>query len=292
MRIVVLGRRGQLASALIERGGGQVIALGRPALDLADRSGIGPAIRAARPDVVVCAGAYTAVDQAERERDRAFAVNAHGAGEVARVARWLDVPLIHLSTDYVFDGMARRPYLESDRPAPLGVYGASKLAGEQAVLAAYPAAVIVRTAWVYGPFGGNFVRTMLHLAARRAEIDVVADQIGNPTSVLDLADTVLAMARGLMHGARAGGVFHVAGRATASWADLAEAVFAISRAQGGQGARVRRIATCDYPTAARRPLHSVLDCGALTRAFGMTLPGWRDSLPLVVARLRQTMEVA
>jgi len=300
MKIAVTGKTGQVALALSERASGaeragsgaEVALLGRPELDLAAPASIAAAIAAVRPDVVVNAAAYTAVDQAETQRDTAFAVNGAGAGAVAAAAWALGVPLIHISTDYVFDGGKPAPYAEGDATAPLGVYGASKLAGEAAVLAAHPAAVILRTAWVYSPFGGNFVKTMLRLAATRddsnvpREIRVVADQIGNPTSALDIADGVLALAQRLVAApAAAAGVFHMAGSGEASWADLAVAVFAASAAQGGPAAKVHRISTADYPTPAPRPANSRLNCAKLAQAYGLRLPDWRASVTEVVARL-------
>ncbi|NOW45404.1 dTDP-4-dehydrorhamnose reductase [Novosphingobium sp. SG751A] len=289
MRIAVTGKTGQVVTSLIERAGAgvEIIALGRPELDLGDPATIAPAIVAVRPDVVVSAAAYTAVDRAESEEEAAFAVNAAGPGAVAAAARALGLPVIHISTDYVFDGTKMAPYVESDPVAPLGVYGRSKLAGEDAVLAAAPDAVILRTAWVYSPFGGNFVKTMLRLAQTREELGVVADQVGNPTSALDIADTVLAVAHRL-YGApdqAPRGVFHMAGSGEGSWADLAEAVFAASAAQGGPWARVRRIATADYPTPAARPANSRLCGDHLAEAYGLRLPVWRDAVKPVVARL-------
>ena len=295
MSIAVTGKAGQVVTALIERAGEaacEVIALGRPELDLADLASIEPAIRAARPDLVVSAAAYTAVDKAEGEADLAFAVNAAAAGEVARVAHELLIPVIHISTDYVFDGAKTTPYVESDPVAPMGVYGASKLAGEQAVVAAHPGAVILRTAWVYSPFGANFVKTMLRLAETREELGVVADQIGNPTSALDIADGVLAVAQALVEHPRATtrGVFHMTGQGEAVWADLAEAVFAASAAHGGPSAQVNRIATSDYPTPAARPANSRLDCDKLAAAYGVRLPDWRGSVAATVARLLKEKE--
>ncbi|NOW46439.1 dTDP-4-dehydrorhamnose reductase [Novosphingobium sp. SG751A] len=295
MRIAVTGKTGQVVSALIERHGGHdLIALGRPGLDLSRPDSIAPAIRAARPDLVVSAAAYTGVDEAELHREQAMAINGIGAGEVARAAWQLSVPLIHLSSDYVFDGTKDGPYTEQDILAPLGVYGLSKMAGERAVRAAHPGAVILRTAWIYSPFGHNFVKTMLRLAATRDEIAVVADQIGNPTSALDMADAVLALAERLAgDGARKEGrVFHLAGSGEASWADLAEAVFAASTAAGGPWARVRPITAAQYPAAAMRPANSRLFCGAMADAHGIRLPDWRASAAQVVSLLVRTQEKA
>ena len=292
MRIAVTGRTGQVAQSLIERGaaaGHNVIPVGRPQIDLAHGNieAIRAALEAARPDVVVSAAAYTAVDKAESEPERAFAVNAAGAGAVAGAAAALGLPLIHLSTDYVFSGDGSRPWREDDPTGPAGIYGASKLAGEAAVLAAHDNAAILRTAWVFSPFGGNFVKTMLRLAAERGEVSVVADQFGNPTSALDIADGVLAVAANLA--ARPDpalrGLFHMTGAGEANWAQFAEAIFAESAARGGPAAAVRAIATADYPTAAARPANSRLDCGKLERHHGVALPHWRGALGAVIERL-------
>ena len=290
MRLVVTGVHGQVVRALAERApaGVTVVPLGRPDLDLADAPAIAPALAAVGADVVINAAAYTAVDKAETERDAAFAINATGAGAVAAAAHGLGLPLIHVSTDYVFDGAKPAPYVETDPTGPTGVYGASKLAGEAAVMAAHPGAVIARTAWVYSPFGANFVKTMLRLAATREELGVVADQFGNPTSALDIADGLLQIAANLL--ARPAepaltGLFHMTGSGEASWAGFAEAVFAASAAHGGPVARVNPIATAQYPTPARRPANSRLDCTRLATVHGVRLPDWRGSAEQIVARL-------
>lgn len=290
-RIVVTGMEGQLALALAERArlrGVDLVRLGRPALDLTRPETIRPALVAARPDLVVNAAAYTAVDRAEAEPEIAAQVNDFAAGEIAAASRALGGPVIQISTDYVYDGAGDQPCREDDAVGPLGVYGRTKLAGERAVAAAQPDHVILRTAWIYSPFGRNFVRTMLDLAATRQEVAVVADQRGSPTSALDLADAVLAVADRLLGNPDDGelrGVVHAAGSGETSWAGLAEAVFALSGSVGGPAARVRPISTGEYPTAARRPANSRLDCTRLARQFGVTLPHWRDSLPACVERL-------
>jgi dTDP-4-dehydrorhamnose reductase len=291
MRVAVTGRNGQVVRSLLERGrdaGHEIMALGRPVLELAaDPDVIADAIEAARPDVVVSAAAYSAVDKAEREPKLAFAINERGAGAVGRAARLLGVPLVHLSTDYVFDGVKSVPYAEEDAPDPTGVYGASKLAGEAAVQAAHANSAILRTAWVYSPFAVNFVKTMLHLASVRDEVAVVADQLGNPTSALDIADGVLAVAANLVRASDAElrGIFHMTAAGEASWAEFAEAIFAAADREGGPSARVKHIATIDYPTAARRPANSRLNCGKLARTHGIRLPDWRSSTETVVHRL-------
>ena len=291
MRIAVTGREGQVAQSLVERAAGHdvaIIRLGRPEFDLtAAPNAIAAAIEAARPDVIVSAAAYTQVDSAETESDLAFAVNEAGPRTIARVARELGVPMIHLSTDYVFDGAKTSPYIETDDPHPQGVYGASKLAGEQAVLAENGNSAVLRTAWVYSPFGSNFVKTMLRLACDRSEISVVADQRGNPTSALDIADGILRVATNLRTQSDRGlrGIFHMTGAGDATWAELAEAIFAASADGGGPTANVKQICARDYPTAARRPANSRLDSSKLAEVHGVVLPDWRLSLKQVVARL-------
>lgn len=292
MRLAVTGHNGQVVASLRERGaaaGHEVIALGRPQLELADPTSVVRAIESAKPDVVISAAAYTAVDQAENERELAYAINSIGAGAVADAAQALGVPLVHVSTDYVFDGLLDRPYRETDQTGPTGVYGASKLAGEQAVLAVQGLdSTIVRVAWVYSPFSGNFVKTMLRLAADRDEIAIVADQMGNPTSALDIADGIIRVAENLVASADPAlrGVFHMTASGDATWADFGEAIFAASAAQGGAQASVRRITTAEYPTPALRPQNSRLDCELIANAHGVKLPAWRDSLPAVVRRLQ------
>ena len=291
MRIVVTGQSGQVVTSLIERGGAvghEVIAIGRPQLDLADPASVIRALEASAPEAIVSAAAYTAVDKAETESDLAHAVNGAGAGAVAQAAKALGIPLVHVSTDYVFDGTLDRAYLESDPTGPTGVYGASKLAGEQAVLSTHANSAIVRVAWVYSPFGSNFVKTMLRVGADRDELSVVADQVGNPTSALDIADGVLLVASNLVSDSSPDlrGIFHMTAQGEASWADFAEAIFAASAAHGGPCASVRRIGTQDYPTPATRPANSRLHCGLIARVHGVTLPDWRGSLDTVVARLQ------
>ncbi|MDB5582887.1 MAG: dTDP-4-dehydrorhamnose reductase [Bradyrhizobium sp.] len=291
MRVVVTGLEGQVARALAERGdsrGYDIVRLGRPALDLAGASeAIGAAVAAAHPDLVVSAAAYTAVDKAEAERDLAFAVNATGTEAVARAARDIGVPLVHLSTDYVFDGLKHDLYVESDATAPQSVYGASKLAGEAMVLAAHPDSAVLRTAWVFSPFGNNFLKTMLRLAESRDEIGVVHDQRGSPTSALDIADAVLDVGARLVAdpAPRLRGVFHLTNAGEASWAEFAEHIFRSSEAWGGPTARVRRIATADYPTPAPRPRNSRLDCALIAERHGVRLGDWRDAVASAVARL-------
>jgi dTDP-4-dehydrorhamnose reductase len=290
-RLLVTGTQGQVARSLLERGAGsdvEIQALGRPELDLADPESVARAFRGVRADVVVNAAAYTAVDKAEAEEDLATRINGAGAGLVAAAARSLGAPVIQLSTDYVFDGTLDRPYRETDPPAPIGAYGRSKLEGERAVAAANPESVILRTAWVYSPFGANFVKTMLRLGESRSQINVVADQRGGPTSALDIADAVIAIARKLASAPARGkltGVFHMTGGGEATWAEFAAAIFAEAEAHGRARVSVAPIATAQYPTPARRPANSRLDGARLRDIYGVALPDWRPSLKTCVARL-------
>jgi dTDP-4-dehydrorhamnose reductase len=295
-RMVVTGRHGQVVSSLLERGQHDgrfaVIAVGRPELDLSAPDTIDAALRQARPDVIVSAAAYTAVDRAETDEEAAMVVNATGAGRIAEMAAALGVPLVHLSTDYVFDGAKSSPYIESDPVAPLGAYGRSKLAGERAVADAAPNHVILRTAWIYGPFGGNFLKTMLSLAESCDSVNVIGDQIGNPTCALDIADGILAVAANLLasRDPTLRGVFHMAGRGEASWADFAEEIFARSAIEGKAAAHVERIPSSMYPTPARRPANSRLDCSLIESRHGIRLPDWMQSTASTVARLARTWD--
>lgn len=291
MRLIVTGTQGQVAQSLRERGlalGVDIECLGRPQLDLANLTSIERALECAPADIVVNAAAYTAVDRAETEETLATRINGAGAGHVAAVANRMGMPIIHLSTDYVFDGALDRPYREEDDTSPICAYGRSKLEGERQVVAANPNHVILRTSWVYSPFGANFVRTMLRLGQTRGEVGVVGDQRGNPTSALDIADAVIAVARKLLApGGRSDilGVFHLSGTGEATWAEFAAAIFEDAAAHGRAPVSVKPISTADYPTAARRPANSRLNTSRLRRAYGLELPSWRESTRICVERL-------
>lgn len=288
MRLLVTGRNGQVATSLAERAathpGIEVLALGRPELDLESPATVEAAIAAARPDLVVNAAAYTAVDKAESDSGRAFAANRDGAAAAARAAARLGVPVIHLSTDYVYPGDKPSPYVESDATGPSSVYGQSKFEGEQAVMAAHPQALIFRTSWVYSPFGANFVKTMLRIGKDRDVVRVVADQHGNPTSAIDIADAILRLAPGL-GSTPAGGIYHLCGSGSTTWCGLAQAIFAESGKLGGPAPRVEAITTAEYPTPARRPANSRMDTAAFTARFGFALRPWPDAVAETVARL-------
>ena len=285
LRLLVTGRDGQVARALAELSGKtlDVIAVGRPELDLERSESIAPAVAAVRPDVVVNAAAYTAVDKAESERNRAFAVNETGAGAVAAAAAGLGVPVIQISTDYVFDGSKVTPYVETDATGPLSAYGASKLAGEQAVAAAHSRHVILRTSWVYSSSGANFLLSMLRLARERPQIRVVDDQHGSPTHAADVAEGAIAVAWALARGSDAYGVFHMTAGGETTWYGFAKAIFAASASLGGPSAAVTPITTVEYPTPAARPKNSRLDCTRIATAYGIRLPNWADRVEDTVA---------
>lgn len=289
MRVLVTGSSGQVATALAvqarTRSSIELLALGRPALDLENPDAATSVIMAAAPDLVVNAAAYTAVDRAESDQERAFAINRDGAMAVARAAAALDVPLIHLSTDYVFDGTKASPYLETDEPAPLNVYGRSKRGGEEAVLAAHPSAIIFRTSRVFSESGANFVKTMLRIGAEKRSLRIVSDQFGNPTSAADIADVILSIAPQAATMREVGGIYHLTNAGSTSWFGLAGAVFEESARHGGPSPVLEPIPTADYPTPARRPFNSRLDTSALSRRFGCVLRPWQDAVAETVTRL-------
>jgi dTDP-4-dehydrorhamnose reductase len=288
LRVLVIGRTGQLARALahVPHGQAELAFLGRGEFDLAAPKRIGDAIAAHAPRVVINAAAFTAVDQAEVARDAAFQVNATAVGAIARAAAAGGAALIHVSTDYVFDGQRRGEYRETDPTAPVNAYGASKLAGEQAALAGNPRCVILRTSWVYAPWGRNFLGTMLRLADTGKRLRIVDDQRGKPTSALDLADACLAIAPKLAaapEGDPAWGLYHYSGAGVCSWAEFAAEIFrAAHRHLGTPCPEIERIGTADYPTPAARPANSALDCLKFEAAFGMETVPWKRALDRVL----------
>jgi dTDP-4-dehydrorhamnose reductase len=301
MKALILGRNGQLGWALERRlaGHAEVIALGRAELDLADPAAVAAALDTVRPDVVLNAAAYTAVDRAETERELAFAVNARAPEALAGACRRHGTMLIHYSTDYVFDGSKTAPWVEDDPTGPLNVYGASKLAGEQAIEASGCAAAVLRTSWVYGDHGGNFAKTMLRLATERDTLRVVADQHGTPTWAGRLADASWHIVeRAVASGDAVGwlgerrGVVHAAPLGATTWADYARCVIETAAADPVFAARlkvradqVEGIPASAYPTPAARPANSLLDTGLLQRRFGYTMPQWRDDVTGFVKRI-------
>jgi dTDP-4-dehydrorhamnose reductase len=239
----------------------------------------------ASPDVVINAAAYTAVDDAEEESDRAFRVNSTAAGEVAAAAARVGVPVVQISTDYVFDGRAEQPYTEDASTAPINIYGRSKLEGEQQVRSANPKHAIVRTSWVYSPFGRNFVRTMMGAAETRDELKVVDDQRGSPSSAFDLAEGLLRMIQA--GGAASGKTYHLAGTGWTTWFGFAREIMEERRHCGLRTAQVEAVTSDEWPTKARRPRNSVLNSTKFLSDFGYQMPEWRSSLRAVIRRLAE-----
>ena len=277
--LLVFGKTGQVATQLQARAPDAVF-LGRDRVDLAQPGQAGQAIAAHAPDVVINAAAYTGVDAAETEEPLAHAVNAVAPAEMAQACAARAIPFLHISTDYVFDGSGQRPWAETDPVAPLGAYGRTKLAGEEAIRAAAGVHAILRTSWVFSAHGNNFVKTMLRLSETRDALNVVADQIGGPTAAGDIAETLLIMSRALCAG-QGGGTYHYAGRPDISWAGFAREIFA----QAGRAVAVRDIPTTDYPTPAKRPQNSRLNCTKLETDFGIIRPDWQRSLADVLAKI-------
>jgi len=275
VKLLATGANGQLGRALVRLG---AVGRTRAELDIGDPRAVAAALDAEKPDLLVNAAAYTAVDRAESEPDAAFAANEAGARTVAAACAARGIALIHASTDYVFDGEKPEAYVETDAIRPLGVYGASKAAGERAVLAAHPGALVVRTSWLFSADGTNFVKTMLRLAREKPALRVVADQHGCPTFAGDLARIVVALAEKRLPG----GIYHAAGDGPTTWHALASAVVD-EAAKTGRAPRVpvEPIATTDYPTAARRPRRSILDTAKL-RALGIVPAPWIDGVRAVV----------
>jgi dTDP-4-dehydrorhamnose reductase len=294
MRLLIAGWQGQLARALVELAPGaadiDALAIGRPALDICEAATITRAMTDFRPDVIINTAAYTAVDKAESEPDAAFALNRDGARMLAEAAAKRGAAIIHVSTDYVFDGAKPSPYVEDDPTAPLNVYGRSKLEGERAVAAANPRHVIVRTSWVHSATGANFVKSMLRLAGERPKLSVVDDQIGSPTYAPHLAEAVLGIARQIAKAPadNVWGVYHAAGTGTVTWCGLAREALRVSSSLGGPSVPIEAIPTSSYPTPARRPMNSRLDCSKLERVFGIELPAWETGVADGVKRLLAT----
>lgn len=286
MRVLVTGIHSQLAQSIKEAAPNfpqlEIDFACRPELDLCEPGNAASVIADRSPEIVINAAAYTAVDRAESEPELAFRINADAAGEIAAAARQVSASIVQISTDYVLDGTAHSPYREDAPTAPINVYGRSKLAGEEQVRTNTPDHLIIRTSWVYSPFGSNFVKTMLKLAADRDEVRVVDDQMGCPTSALDLARALLAAVAAMP---RWGRTYNLAGSGSCSWAEFASEIFEVSKTRGGPAARVIGIPSADYPTAAARPRYSVLDSSRFDKDFDIGLPDWRESLEEVVDRL-------
>ncbi|WP_299930359.1 dTDP-4-dehydrorhamnose reductase [uncultured Pelagimonas sp.] len=276
--ILVFGKSGQVAQELQHQG--DVMAFGRDDVDLMLPGAAKAAIDRHKPRLVINAAAYTAVDKAEDDEAAAHQLNAVAPGEMALACADLGCPFLHISTDYVFDGSGQSPWRENDPVAPLGAYGRTKLAGEEAVRAANGHHAILRTSWVFSAHGGNFVKTMLRLSETRDALNVVGDQIGGPTPAGDIAATLLEMGHQMQAG-HAGGTYHYGGQPSVSWADFARAIFD----QAGRDMRVTDIPSSDYPTPACRPFNSRLDCSKLKTDFNIAAPDWTVGLTAVLKNL-------
>jgi dTDP-4-dehydrorhamnose reductase len=292
MRIAVIGANGQIAQSLLMRApmfGADIVSLARPKLDLSIEGTIFSAIDAIKPDVVVNAGAYTQVDAAEDEPEKANIVNGDGAGYVAAACKKLNIPIIHISTDYVFDGRCENPYDEDATTAPQSVYGKSKLLGEEKVVSATADYVILRTSWVYSPFSKNFVKTMIDLAqSGKQELGVVDDQFGAPTSAIDLADAIFEIARNLVNAPNnmeLRGTFHISGSGRTSWARFARYIFSYLKRLGLDGAKVRAISSVEFGAKAQRPKNSVLNNDKLIKTHGILPKKWQDSVKKVIGQI-------
>ncbi|SMO69145.1 dTDP-4-dehydrorhamnose reductase [Paracoccus laeviglucosivorans] len=279
--LLVFGRTGQVATEMA-RLAPDATFLGRDQADLTDPAACAAAILAARPVAIINAAAHTAVDRAESEPDLARAINTDAPAAMAQAAAELGVPFLHISTDYVFDGSGNRPWVETDATGPLGVYGATKLAGEQAIAAAGGQWAVLRTSWVFSAHGANFVKTMMRLGAEREELRVVADQYGGPTPAAAIAAACLTMIAAMQADPAKGGIYHFAGTDDTTWAGFAREIMS----QAELACKVGDIATSDYPTPAKRPGNSRLDCAAIARDFGIARPDWRAALTDVVTELR------
>ncbi|WP_421738339.1 dTDP-4-dehydrorhamnose reductase [Caulobacter sp.] len=291
MNILVTGGTGQVGRELALVHWPEGVALhmpGRHELDLANAPSVKAFFARHSFDAVINAGAYTAVDRAEGEVAAAFAANAAGPAILADLTRAMGVPLIHVSTDYVFDGEAKHPYQEDDPVGPVNVYGASKLAGELAVRAGNRRSVVLRTAWVLSAHGSNFLKTMLRLGSERSSLRVVEDQLGCPTSARDIAETLRTITLEMMAAPDAsGGIYHFVNSGETNWAGLAREIFALNARAGGPSVAVEGISTADYPTQARRPANSRLSTAKLTRDYGIRPRAWQTALGEIMNELKQ-----
>ena len=284
MKILVFGKNGQVARALHDLEPAfkaDFVFAGRESADLSASGSAAAAINTHKPQYVINAAAYTAVDSAEDDEAAAAQLNTHAVEEMAKTCATIGARFIHLSTDYVFDGTANALYTEDDTPNPLSAYGRTKLDGERAALGANPATIILRTSWVFSPYGNNFVKTMRRLGVDRDTLNVVSDQIGGPTSAHDIAVAVLKICAAIDGGNENAGIFHYQSGPSTSWADFAREIFAHSNLN----VAISDIPTTDYPTPAARPLKTLLDCSRITKAFGIRQSDWRISLKACIEQL-------
>jgi dTDP-4-dehydrorhamnose reductase len=293
VKVLVLGAQGQVGQALMRAQWPEpfrVVGMTRETVDVTDSGSIAAGIKSTAPDLVINATAYTAVDKAENDCDAAFAVNAEGVEKLGIACAVQAIPLIHISTDYVFDGEGTRAYVETDAVQPLGVYGASKAAGETALRMSADKHIIVRTSWVYSDHGQNFAKTMLRLGREREQLNVVADQYGAPTAAFAIADALITIA-GRIASSEAGGVgvpwgtYHFCARGETTWHGFAEHIFGDMHTRTGRRPFCHAIATADYPTPAQRPTNSRLDCSLIETTFGIVRAPWQQNLDQVLSKL-------
>ena len=291
MKILITGAQGQVGQELVaiaNQQGFDVIAAGRTELDITQLKSVESIIQSQQPDIVINAAAYTAVDKAEEDQDTAYAINRDGAANLATVCKEQNIPLLHISTDYVFDGTKKEAYSESDVTSPLGVYGISKWQGEEAIRRQCPQHIILRVAWVFGAQGNNFVKTMLRLAKDRNELNVVADQFGGPSPAKNIAETLISIAEQYeKENTLEWGTYHYCGTQKTNWCDFAKEIFQQAKAKGliNKEIKVNAITTAEYPTPAKRPANSMLDCNKIKEAFGVNMPSWKEALNKMLAEL-------
>jgi len=290
MKMLITGAHGQLGRDIIDQSqskGYQVQAPSEDDLDITDLGKVDHIITHLQPDLVINTAAYTQVDKAESEAAVAFKVNKTGCTHLARICTKNHIPLVHISTDYVFDGRKGTPYIETDSISPLGVYGRSKAEGESEIRSILKEHIILRTSWLYGIYGQNFVKTMLNLATRKQKIRVVSDQYGSPTNAADLARAILTISDRLHPGSDIDwGTYHYCGRGVISWHTFAEKIMDLARLHGGiRTAQVEPVTTADYPTRAVRPVYSALDCGRISKHFGLDPQPWQKSLEITIRKL-------
>jgi len=293
MKVTVIGANGQLGWELIEQSQGldiEVCCFDQPEIDITDSAQVMEFIADNRPSLVINAAAYTQVDGAETERELAFAVNRDGPAYLSEACASIHIPLIHISTDFVFNGEKRAPYQETDPVSPISIYGKSKAKGEEAVRSHLNQHIIIRTSWLYGVHGHNFVKTMLALGAKNTVLRVVADQYGAPTSAFDLAEAIWKITATLAQGQTIQwGTYHYSGRGVTTWHEFSETIFECAKNyQAFKVERIDPITSEEFPSAARRPVYSVLDCHRIEKFFGIKTKPWKESLSRIIDRVYQT----
>ena len=292
MKILVTGSNGQLGDELLIQGnnfGYEILPADLPDLDITDKTQVKHRLEKSRPSFVVNAAAYTNVDKAETERNLAFAVNRDGPANLAEICAEFEIPLIHISTDFIFDGKKGSPYIESDIVSPLSIYGKSKQEGENEIRSRLEKHIILRTAWLYGVHGQNFVKTMLKLSREKEVISVVADQFGSPTSAADLTEAILDIIATVKHSSDiTWGTYHYCGEGITTWHRFTEEILGMARQYISiKTITVKPVSTAEYPTKATRPCFSALDCGLIKKNFGISSKSWQNSLAIVIRQLCQ-----